>query len=135
MVDLLCGTTATAPSCTTRQIYFVWHNGRRATQLGRFTLCGTTAAELHSSVDLLCGTTATANVSLCVCDKCNIFCAFLSCPFYVFNVILCSSISWLLWPYAIFTTFINEAFTLVTNVKYSLLSPLPNMRIYAVLTA
>ena len=55
----------------------LWHNGRWATsQLGIFTLCGTTAAEplhnsvrftlcgttaaelLHHSVDLLCGTTA-----------------------------------------------------------------------------
>ena len=63
---------------TTRQIYFVqhnscratrlgrftrytlWHDGRQATtQLDRFTLCGTTASELHNSVDLLCGTTAT----------------------------------------------------------------------------
>ena len=32
--------------------------GRATTELGRFTLCGTTAAELHNSVDLLCGTTA-----------------------------------------------------------------------------
>ena len=32
--------------------------GRATTQLGRFPLCGTTAAELHNSVDLLCGTTA-----------------------------------------------------------------------------
>ena len=40
-----------------------WHNGRRpTTQLGRFPLCGTTAAELRNSVDLLCGTTA---VDLC----------------------------------------------------------------------
>ena len=32
---------------------------RRASHLGRDTLCGTTAAELlHYSVDLLCGTTA-----------------------------------------------------------------------------
>ena len=37
-VDLLCVTL----------------NGRRATQLDRFTLCGTAAAELHNSVDLLC---------------------------------------------------------------------------------
>ena len=39
----------------------LWHNGRWATtQLSRFTLCGTTAAELlHHSVDLLCCTTAT----------------------------------------------------------------------------
>ena len=38
----------------------MWHNGRWATtQLSRFTLCGTTAAELlHYSIDLLCGTTA-----------------------------------------------------------------------------
>ena len=38
----------------------LWHHGRWVTtQLGRFTLCGTTAAELlHHSVDLLCGTTA-----------------------------------------------------------------------------
>ena len=32
--------------------------GRRAKQLGRFPLCGTTAAQLLlNSVDLLCGTT------------------------------------------------------------------------------
>ena len=37
----------------------LWHNGHQATtQLGRFTLCGTKAAQLHNSVDLLCGTTA-----------------------------------------------------------------------------
>ena len=38
-VDLLCARRP--PSYyvyTTRYIYFVWHNGRRATQLGRFTL-------------------------------------------------------------------------------------------------
>ena len=40
------------------------HNGRRVTtQLGRFTLCGTTAAELHNSVDLLCGTTAATELN------------------------------------------------------------------------
>ena len=40
--------------------YTLWHDGRQATtQLDRFTLCGTTASELHNSVDLLCGTTAT----------------------------------------------------------------------------
>ena len=34
--------------------------GRRASHLGRFTLSGTTAADLlHHSVDLLCGRTAT----------------------------------------------------------------------------
>ena len=32
--------------------------GQTTTQLGRFTLFGTTAAELHNSEDLLCGTTA-----------------------------------------------------------------------------
>ena len=91
-VDLLCGTTADSvdllcvaqrqPRYTTRQISFVWHNSRRATQLvrftswhngrratkqlGRFTLCGTTASELllnsvgttaanvHKTVDFLC---------------------------------------------------------------------------------
>ena len=30
---------------------------RRASHLGRFNVCGTTAAKLHNSVDLLCGTT------------------------------------------------------------------------------
>ena len=40
--------------------FTLWHDGRQATtQLDRFTLCGTTASELHNSVDLLCGTTAT----------------------------------------------------------------------------
>ena len=66
-----CGTTATELLhanllCVAQQPpsyklgkFILWHNGRRATtQLGRFTLCGTTAAELHNSVDLLCGTTA-----------------------------------------------------------------------------
>ena len=39
--------------------FTLWHNGRRpTTQLCRFTLCGTTAAELHTSIDLLCGITA-----------------------------------------------------------------------------
>ena len=32
--------------------------GQTTTQLGRFPLCGTTAAELHNSIDLLRGTTA-----------------------------------------------------------------------------
>jgi len=31
---------------------------RQASHLGRYLLCGTTAAELHNSEDLLCGTTA-----------------------------------------------------------------------------
>ena len=68
--DLLCGITAAAELLT------LWNNGRRATQLGGFTLwhygrlasyttqysvdllCGTTDAELHNPpVNLLCGTT------------------------------------------------------------------------------
>ena len=38
--------------------FTLWHNGHRATQLGRFTSCDTTVAEGHNSVDLLRGTTA-----------------------------------------------------------------------------
>ena len=39
--------------------FTLWYKGRRATtQLSRFSLCGTTVAELQNSVDLLLGTTA-----------------------------------------------------------------------------
>ena len=38
------------------QVMVKWR--RRASHLGRFILCGTTAAELHNSVDLLCDKTA-----------------------------------------------------------------------------
>ena len=71
-----CGTTATELLhanllCVAQQPpsyklgkFILWHNGLRATtQLGRFTLCGTTAAELHNSVDSLCGTMAAAELN------------------------------------------------------------------------
>ena len=60
-VDLLC-VAQQPPSYRLDRFtrYTLWHDGRQATtQLDRFTLCGTTASELHNSVDLLCGTTAT----------------------------------------------------------------------------
>ena len=57
-VDLLCGTTAAELLHNSVDLLCVTLNGRRATQLDRFTLCGTTAAELHNLVNLLRGTTA-----------------------------------------------------------------------------
>ena len=73
LVDFLC--VAQRPPSYTLGWFTLWHNGRRATtQLGRFPLCGTTAAKLHNSVDLLCVTTAAellhnSGDSLCVAQR------------------------------------------------------------------
>ena len=68
-LDLLIVAQRPLSYYTNRYIYFMWHNGRRATQLGRltlwhngrrattqidrFTLCGTTAAELNNLVSFM----------------------------------------------------------------------------------